>query len=113
METEFSNNSQWSRVKVSDFGLSRLVSMKESELLTGGVGTCNWMPPELIENLPYDLKVDVYSYGIILWEIATRELPYKTFNSRFAIMQHVTNGGRPNENLLPADTPPDVHHRDY
>ena len=34
------------------------------------------MAPELFEGKGYDEKVDVYSYGMMLWEIAAREHPY-------------------------------------
>lgn len=36
------------------------------------------MAPEVISSQPYTEKADVYSYGIILWEIASREPPYKS-----------------------------------
>lgn len=55
------------------------------------------MAPELLENRNYTLKVDVYSYAVVLWEICSRETPYKDFKSPLAIMKHVTiENGRPN-----------------
>ncbi|ESR33831.1 hypothetical protein CICLE_v10006570mg, partial [Citrus x clementina] len=62
--------------KVGDFGLSRI---KCNTLVSGGVcGTLPWMAPELLNgsNNRISEKVDVYSFGMALWEIITCEEPY-------------------------------------
>ncbi|KAH9650174.1 protein kinase domain-containing protein [Citrus sinensis] len=62
--------------KVGDFGLSRI---KCNKLVSGGVcGTLPWMAPELLNgsNNRISEKVDVYSFGMALWEIITCEEPY-------------------------------------
>ena len=48
------------------------------------------MAPELLENKQYSFKVDVYSYGILLWEICARKTPYHTLSNPMAIMRYVT-----------------------
>ncbi|KAG8372871.1 hypothetical protein BUALT_Bualt12G0112200 [Buddleja alternifolia] len=67
-------------VKVGDFGLSRL---KDETYLTTkmGKGTPQWMAPEVLRNEPSDEKADVYSYGVILWELVTRKIPWDNLNS--------------------------------
>ncbi|MBA0562322.1 hypothetical protein Golob_007377, partial [Gossypium lobatum] len=62
--------------KVGDFGLSKI---KRNTLVTGGVrGTLPWMAPELLNGSSSKVseKVDVFSFGIVLWEILTGEEPY-------------------------------------
>ena len=45
-------------------------------MMTGQCGTYQWMAPEVIEGRSYTEKADVFSYGIILWELLTRRIPY-------------------------------------
>lgn len=60
--------------KVCDFGLSRLKAHETS--MTGNCGTVQWMAPEVLSNERYNEKADVFSYGIICWELLTAECPY-------------------------------------
>ena len=45
-------------------------------MMTGQCGAYQWMAPEVIEGRSYTEKADVFSYGIILWELLTRRIPY-------------------------------------
>ena len=60
--------------KVSDFDLTRY---KTCNLKMTSCGTPCWAAPEIMKGEPYDEKVDVYSFGIVLWELATCKVPYK------------------------------------
>ncbi|XP_009769085.1 putative serine/threonine-protein kinase SIS8 isoform X2 [Nicotiana tabacum] len=66
-------------VKVCDFGLSR---MKQSTFLSSRstAGTAEWMAPEVLRNEPSDEKCDVYSYGVVLWELCTLQQPWGGMN---------------------------------
>ena len=55
-------------VKITDFGLSR-ENTKSNEMMTANTGTYHWMAPEVLNAEPYTHKADVYSYGIVLYEI--------------------------------------------
>ncbi|XP_050683413.1 mitogen-activated protein kinase kinase kinase 12-like isoform X1 [Leptidea sinapis] len=70
-------------VKVSDFGTS-CVWNDISAVMTF-TGTVAWMAPEIIRHEPCSLKVDVWSFGVMLWEILTAEKPYKGLETQ-AIM---------------------------
>ena len=62
------------RAKICDFGLART---RSNQPMTGLVGTAHWMAPEVLLSTPtYDEKVDVYSFGVILWELLTGDIPY-------------------------------------
>ncbi|XP_067003401.2 mitogen-activated protein kinase kinase kinase 13-A isoform X2 [Anabrus simplex] len=75
-------------VKISDFGTSR--EWNEISTKMSFAGTVAWMAPEVIRNEPCSEKVDIWSYGILLWELLTCETPYKDVDSS-AIMFGVGN----------------------
>ncbi|KOM54455.1 hypothetical protein LR48_Vigan10g034700 [Vigna angularis] len=64
---------------VCDFGLSR---MKHSTFLSSRstAGTAEWMAPEVLRNEPSNEKCDVYSFGVILWELSTLQQPWGGMN---------------------------------
>ncbi|XP_057776726.1 uncharacterized protein LOC130995460 [Salvia miltiorrhiza] len=81
--------------KVGDFGLSRI---KHNTLVSGGVrGTLPWMAPELLNGSTNRVseKVDVFSFGIVLWEILTGEEPYANMHCGAIIGGIVKNTLRP------------------
>ncbi|KAK8589390.1 hypothetical protein V6N13_088240 [Hibiscus sabdariffa] len=89
-------------VKVCDFGLSRL---KHNTFLSSKstAGTPEWMAPEVLRNEPSNEKCDVYSFGIILWELATLRLPWSGMNP----MQVVGAVGFQNQRLdIPKELDP-------
>jgi serine/threonine protein kinase len=71
--------------------------------MTTRVGTVLWMAPEVLGGEKYSLSSDVYSYGIVLWELVTRKLPYEEFDSSMAILTKVCNEGLRPE--IPPETP--------
>ncbi|KAL6574944.1 copper transport protein ctr1 [Orobanche minor] len=66
-------------VKVCDFGLSRL---KANTFLSSksAAGTPEWMAPEVLRDEPSNEKSDLYSFGVILWELATLQQPWGNLN---------------------------------
>uniref|UniRef100_A0AAY4ETB3 Protein kinase domain-containing protein n=2 Tax=Denticeps clupeoides TaxID=299321 RepID=A0AAY4ETB3_9TELE len=61
-------------LKICDFGASKFHSHTTHMSL---VGTFPWMAPEVIQSLPVSESCDTYSYGVVLWEMLTREIPFK------------------------------------
>jgi hypothetical protein len=93
-------------IKISDFGLSRLY--QKSCIMSGNLGTCYWMAPEIIVNKKYTTKVDVYSYGIIIWEMCTRKIPYSCMSQQHIQFYVSVKKGRPNLKIIPNNTPPKI-----
>ncbi|KAK1789447.1 hypothetical protein P4O66_014894 [Electrophorus voltai] len=61
-------------LKICDFGASKFHSHTTHMSL---VGTFPWMAPEVIQSLPVSETCDTYSYGVVLWEMLTCEIPFK------------------------------------
>ena len=64
-------------VKLGDFGLSRTLRPGQMETFCG---TPTHVAPEIVRQEDYTDKADVFSFGIILWELVTRMVPYKNLN---------------------------------
>ncbi|XP_062498769.1 uncharacterized protein LOC134176108 [Corticium candelabrum] len=106
-------------VKVADFGLGRLfggahknrlskrnnsVSRNDSEnellvemtdLSENSIGTVRWSAPELARREIYDESIDVYSFGIVLWEIWSRGFPFQQYRFAHQVDDAVERGERP------------------
>lgn len=77
--------------KLADFGWTRF----KAENMTNKIGTYQWMAPEVIQGHEYSEKADVYSFGIILWELATRKPPFRELNGLQVSQEVVRNDLRP------------------
>ncbi|KAJ4762119.1 hypothetical protein LUZ62_072494 [Rhynchospora pubera] len=89
--------------KVADFGLSK---MKETTMVSGGMrGTLPWMAPEQLSMSSNKVseKIDVYSFGIVMWEILTGEEPYSGMHYGQVIVGILNNTLRP---TVPASCDP-------
>ncbi|KAH8420560.1 hypothetical protein KR009_011459 [Drosophila setifemur] len=71
------NHLQQKTLKITDFGLAR--EMYNTQRMSAA-GTYAWMPPEVISSSTYSKSSDVWSYGVLLWELITGETPYKGFD---------------------------------
>ncbi|KAG0503349.1 hypothetical protein HPP92_003421 [Vanilla planifolia] len=87
-------------VKVADFG----ISCRESQCGTGRgfTGTYRWMAPEMIKEKHHTRKVDVYSFGIVLWELLTALIPFHDMNPEQAAFAVAEKNARP---PLPSSCP--------
>ncbi|EFJ13809.1 hypothetical protein SELMODRAFT_146897 [Selaginella moellendorffii] len=88
-------------IKIADFGVARIEVQTEG--MTPETGTYRWMAPEMIQHRLYTHKVDVYSFGIVLWELITGLLPFQNMTAVQAAFAVVNRGYRPG---IPADCPP-------
>ena len=95
-------------VKISDFGLTRHVNEQSFARMTGQAGTFHWMAPEVLMNQPYSEKADVYSFGIVLWEILAREPPFAKMKPLEIAKKVVEESERPSLSSIPEDCPKEI-----
>jgi len=88
-------------VKIFDFGLARVMPDDgcpyTDKFVMSGAGTPRYMSPECLKlGESYNMKADIYSFAIILWEILSASRSYAFVKSREQLIQHVVHkDGRP------------------
>jgi serine/threonine protein kinase len=80
-------------VKLGDFGSSRFASA--TTLHTANVGTAHYMSPEVLQNAPYGVAADVFSFGVLMWETLSRSVPYAGLEALQVITAVCLRGERP------------------
>jgi len=84
-------------LKIIDFGLAIMIDRKsicsnQVYDMSGGTGSLRYMAPEVAKNLPYNNKVDIYSFGIIICELLSCKKAFSGLNID-AYFEHVVHGG--------------------
>ncbi|KAK4361124.1 hypothetical protein RND71_020076 [Anisodus tanguticus] len=88
-------------LKIADFGIA--CEEAYCDLLADDPGTYRWMAPEMIKRKSYCRKVDVYGFGLILWEMVAGTIPYDDMTPVQAAFAVVNKNMRP---TIPGDCPP-------
>ena len=93
------------QAKICDFGLSK-IKLESNSINTKQtiIGTTRWIAPELFldQKLSPNYSTDIYSYGMILWEISSRELPFKNATNEFMVGAWIMNG---RQEVIPENCP--------
>eukprot|EP00602_Paraphysomonas_sp_CaronLab_P007406 CAMPEP_0185029326 /NCGR_PEP_ID=MMETSP1103-20130426/15559_1 /TAXON_ID=36769 /ORGANISM="Paraphysomonas bandaiensis, Strain Caron Lab Isolate" /LENGTH=539 /DNA_ID=CAMNT_0027564017 /DNA_START=88 /DNA_END=1707 /DNA_ORIENTATION=+ len=91
-------------VKICDFGLARLRDF--SQAMTANVGTAQWTAPEVLAGKEYNELADIFSMGVVFWEMLTGRCPYDNTSNQMEIAVDVAyKKKRP---PLPPNCPPRV-----
>ncbi|KAL7539019.1 hypothetical protein ACHAXR_008973 [Thalassiosira sp. AJA248-18] len=92
-------------VKLFDFGLAKIMPKNgdpyEDKFEMSGAGSPRYMSPEVLADPPeeYNMKADVYTFGIVLWQIFSLEIPYFHIKTRDGLVEFVVEqDGRPEIN---------------
>jgi beta-lactam-binding protein with PASTA domain/predicted Ser/Thr protein kinase len=92
------------RVKVTDFGIARAGASEMTE--TGAImGTAQYLSPEQAQGLAVDARSDLYSIGVILYELLTGRVPFDAESAVTIALKHVSEPPVPPAELVPAVPP--------
>lgn len=96
-------------VKLFDFGLAACFkksscAVNASYQMTGYAGTRVYMAPEVARREPYNEKVDIYSFGMILWQMLTGQMPFKGMSKEEHLEKVIRGGVRPSLFLIDSTT---------
>ena len=82
------------RLAIADFGLARYCAA-HGKSMTAETGSYRWMAPEVIRHEPYNERCDVYSFGILAWEMMTYRVPFDELMPVEAAFAVAREGTRP------------------
>ena len=98
-------------MKIADFGMAKIKANVESTAaqMTANAGTYHWMAPEVLGGNSYNEKVDIYSFGIVMFETLCREIPFEdTGLDGMKVAVAVSKGKRPNLEFVLESCPIDL-----
>ncbi|CAL9247361.1 unnamed protein product [Arabidopsis halleri] len=88
-------------LKIADFGIA--CEEEYCDVLGDNTGTYRWMAPEVLKRIPHGRKCDVYSFGLLLWEMVAGAVPYEEMKLAAQVAYAVINKNiRP---VIPKDCP--------
>jgi serine/threonine-protein kinase len=105
------SNVMWNasgEVILTDFGIAKRVITGSDQTLNGVViGTPSYLSPEQAQGLPVTQSSDIYSLGVMLYELIAGRVPFVGDNPMSVVIQHVQNAPPPMRSFRP-DIPPNV-----
>jgi len=90
------------RVKVTDFGIAQAGRATSLTQAGTSIGTAHYLSPEQAQGQPVEAASDLYSLGIVMYEMATGKLPFNGENAVGIAMQHVHDTPAPPRGIVPA-----------
>lgn len=96
-----------SSVKVADFGIARLQSMQSDISYTkDAIGSVHYISPEQAKGESVDARTDIYSLGVVMYEMLTGRLPFEGDSPVSVAIQHISSIP-----LMPGELNPDIPER--
>jgi eukaryotic-like serine/threonine-protein kinase len=95
------------RVRVTDFGIARAVTTPEMTETGSIMGTAQYLSPEQAQGRPVDARSDLYSIGIVLYELLTGRVPFDAESPVTVAMMQVNEPPIPPRELVP-EIPPEL-----
>ncbi len=92
-------------IKVMDFGIAKMINSKAITVTDKAIGTVNYMSPEQASGKAVGFYSDIYSVGIMLYEMTTGTLPFVSESSMAVAMMQVSDIPTP-----PSEKTPDIPH---
>lgn len=90
-------------VKVADFGIARLLTTQQNTLTQEALGSVHYISPEQAKGSHVDFRTDLYSIGVVMYEMLTSRLPFEGDSAVAIALQHISSVP-----LMPREINPNV-----
>lgn len=90
-------------VKVADFGIAQLLSTQQNTLTQQALGSVHYISPEQAKGGHVDARSDIYSLGVVMYEMLTNRLPFDGDSAVSVAIQHISSIP-----LMPREINPDI-----
>lgn len=92
-------------IKISDFGAALIGDIENSQTQVFGVGSPAYMSPQQLSDQPLTLQTDIYSLGVVMYQLLTGRLPFEA-SSNFGMIYQICNTEPPPPTTFRIDIPP-------
>ena len=89
-------------IKVTDFGIARFARSEQKTLTDKAIGSVHYISPEQARGDPIDEKADLYSVGVMLYEMLTGQLPFDGDSAVSVALMHMHNEAKPPRSIVPS-----------
>ena len=93
---------QGGKIRVTDFGIAKIPKSESLTLVDKAIGTVYYISPEQASSRKIDARSDIYSLGIMLYEMVTGKLPFTADTPIAVIFKHINDSPVPPSKLNPA-----------
>jgi eukaryotic-like serine/threonine-protein kinase len=92
-------------IKISDFGAALSITAETTQV--SGIGSPAYMSPEQLQEMTLNHQTDIFSLGVVMYQLLTGALPFKSTNN-YSMVYQIINVDPPPASLMRPDTPPAV-----
>ena len=93
---------QGGKVKVTDFGIAKMPNSESLTMVDKAIGTVYYISPEQASSRKIDARSDIYSLGVMLYEMVTGQMPFTADTPIAVIMKHMNSAPVPPSKLVPS-----------
>lgn len=91
-------------IKISDFGAAILNTGDQTQTQVSGVGSPAYMSPQQVREMPLNHQTDIYSLGVVMYQLLAGRLPFQASNN-FSMVYQITNTDAPPPSAFRAGVP--------
>ena len=91
-------------IKISDFGAAMMTSGEQTRTQVSGVGSPAYMSPQQVRDMTLNHQTDIYSLGVVMYQLLTGRLPFQS-TSNYGMIYQICNTDPPPPSTFRSDMP--------